>query len=257
MANAEDILDYLPNFYKTKDEEAYVKFLWDSYESNYATGKYQFAFMAYHLLFMSYSYFQIWKIYNTLSDDFRNSLLGFEKLDVLIREIDERNIKNKAENKPLEHFYPFSFSEINERTIMIFFKLIGCDRIKIGNYKKLVDERNEIAHATGKMIFVSNVDLDKKINDIWRLVEEIHNHSKSLLNEFMKNFLLTNFNAEERENYDDNDQIKEVLIHGNYLSQKDIDHLLTFDINSLAEDVNFEALESLFNSFVATYKVIE
>lgn len=44
---ASDILNYLPNSYKTRDEQDYINFLWESYESNYKNGKYPFAFIAF------------------------------------------------------------------------------------------------------------------------------------------------------------------------------------------------------------------
>jgi hypothetical protein len=112
MANANDILSYLPNSFKTRDEQDYINFLWESYESNYNNGKYQFSFLAFHLLFMSYCYFQIWKIYNTHSEDFVKSLLGFERLDEIIQKIEELNVANRAENRPLEQLYPFRTQKI-------------------------------------------------------------------------------------------------------------------------------------------------
>ena len=54
MANAIDILEYLPNSYKTRDEQDYINFLWESFESNYHNAKYPFAFIAYHMLYMSF-----------------------------------------------------------------------------------------------------------------------------------------------------------------------------------------------------------
>lgn len=254
MANANDILTYLPNSYKTKDEEDYINFLWDSYEVNYQNDKFQFAFMAYHLLFMTYAYFQIWKIYNGNVNDFKKSCLGFDKLDTLIAEIEERNIKNIADKKPIEILYPFSFSEINERTIMIFFKLIGCDKSKIGKYKKIVDERNEIAHANGKLIFVATENLDKKINEILLLVEEIQRHSESVLDECMRQFLIDSSDPDNREFYDPLDQIREILINSNYLSQKDIEYLISFDITKLSKSKNYEEMNVLFEVFKENYR---
>jgi len=255
MANAIDILSYLPNSFKTRDEQDYINFLWESYESNYSNGKYQFSFLAFHLLFMSYCYFQIWKIYNTHSEDFVKSLLGFERLDEIIQKIEELNVANKAENRPLEQLYPFSLSEVNESTVMNFFKLIGCDKSKIGKYKKIVKDRNEIAHANGKMVFVSDRDLDAKINDMIRLVEEIYNHSKSVLELFFKNFLISSKDPENREYFDEQDQLREVLIYGNYLSQKDIEHLLIFDITQLSAETNYTEMETLFNAFKTEYAI--
>jgi hypothetical protein len=257
MANANDILTYLPTSFKTRDEQDYINFLWDSYEVNYKNDKFQFAFMAFHLVFMTYAYFQIWKIYNGNVDDFKKSCLGFDKLDTLIAELEERNIKNIADSKPLEILYPFSFSEINERTIMIFFKLIGCDKSKIGKYKKIVDERNEIAHANGKLIFVAVENLDKKINEIMLLVEEIQKHSASILNACFKQFLIDSSVPDEREFYDPVDQIREILINSNYLSQKDIEQLLGFRIETLNAEPNFGEMSILFASLTNTYATVD
>ena len=38
------------------------RFLWDAFETNYTHGKYQFAFLAYHMLTMSFVYFNLWQI---------------------------------------------------------------------------------------------------------------------------------------------------------------------------------------------------
>lgn len=61
MEEAYQILQYLPNRFKQRDEQEYIEFLWDSFESNYQNEKYQFAFIAYHMLFMSFVYFTIWQ----------------------------------------------------------------------------------------------------------------------------------------------------------------------------------------------------
>jgi len=250
---AADIFDYLPITFKTKDEETYIRFLWNSYESNYKNQQYQFAFIAFHLLFMTYAYFQIWKIYNMHKEEFRKSLLGFEKLDNIIGELEERNKKNIAEKKQLEVLYPFAFSEIQERTIMTFFKLIGCDKMKIGRYKKIVDERNEIAHATGKLIFVAAENLDRKIDEILLLVDEIQNHSVRIIDSTISNFLHDSCDSENREFIDDIDQIQNVLVNQNYLSRKDIRYMLKFEIDRFSTEAVFKEKKSLFQIFCKNY----
>ena len=47
--------------------------------------------------------------------------------------------------KPSQRDLTISFSIVPERTIMRFFRLIGCDNSMIGTYTKLVDDRNESA----------------------------------------------------------------------------------------------------------------
>ena len=59
MEEAYEILNLLPIRFKQRNEQEYITFLWDSFQSNYENGKYQFSFIAYHMLFMSFVYFNI------------------------------------------------------------------------------------------------------------------------------------------------------------------------------------------------------
>ena len=77
MEDAYQILQYLPIRFKQRDEQEYIEFLWDAFESNYQNEKYQFAFIAYHMLFMSFVYFTIWQIKSVRADDFDKIKLGF------------------------------------------------------------------------------------------------------------------------------------------------------------------------------------
>ncbi len=57
MADAYDLTLYLPQSFKVPSEQEYISFLWESYDVNYNAGKYPFAFLAYHMLFMSFVLF--------------------------------------------------------------------------------------------------------------------------------------------------------------------------------------------------------
>ena len=50
MEKAAELSDYLPLSFNSPEEQEYVAFLWDTFETNYTHGKYQFAFLAYHML---------------------------------------------------------------------------------------------------------------------------------------------------------------------------------------------------------------
>jgi hypothetical protein len=50
MEEAAELGNYLPLFYKSPKEQEYIAFLWDAFETNYEHGKYQFAFLACHML---------------------------------------------------------------------------------------------------------------------------------------------------------------------------------------------------------------
>ncbi|MDH5298685.1 MAG: hypothetical protein OEV91_06660 [Desulfobulbaceae bacterium] len=236
------ILEYLPLSFKSPKEQEYIAFLWDAFETNYTHEKYQFAFLAYHMLTMSFVYFNIWQIKQTEPVDFGKGLIGFGK-DV------EKNL--------LQASSPFVFSTVNERTILRFLKLIACDNSKIGTYAKLVDDRNDTAHPNGNIYFSTQAALDTKIAEIMRVVDEIQTHSKPVIVQAYREFLLQNYDSEEREYPDAVDQIREVLIHGNYLSQKDVDICLGFDLASLADHPHYENIRQLHESMVTEYRTDE
>lgn len=242
MEEAAELSNYLPLSYKSPKEQEYIAFLWDAFETNYIHGKFQFAFLAYHMLTMSFVYFNIWQIKQTRPDDFENAMIGFNK---------------DLEKELLAATSPFTFWRINESSVMRFFKLIGCDNSKIGSYAALVKERNDTAHTNGNIFFSTQTALDNKITEVLRIVAEIQNHSAAIIECCFREFLLHNHDSETREYADAADQIREVLIHANYLSQKDVEICLKFDINTFANEAEFPNIKALFDDFVTLYSVEE
>jgi hypothetical protein len=59
---AAELANYMPLLFKNPTEEDYIEFLWDTFDTNYEHGRYQFAFLAYHMLTISFIYFNIWQI---------------------------------------------------------------------------------------------------------------------------------------------------------------------------------------------------
>lgn len=242
MEEALALADYLPLSFKTESEQAYVQFLWEAFESNYENEKYQFAFLAYHMLTMSFVYFNIWQIKQNEPEDFEKGLIGFSR---------------DVEKDLLSATSPFAFSIVNERSILRLLKLIQCDNGKIGSYAKLVDDRNASAHPSGNIFYSEPSAFEKKITEILRVVDEIQTHSKSVIEHCYQSFLLESYDPDDREYADVNDQIREVLIHQHYLSQKDIEICIDFDINSLAAHERSESIRELHNALISSYKIID
>jgi len=238
MEEAIELGNYLPLSFKTKSEQDYIQFLWEAFETNYTHGKYQFAFLAYHMLTMSFVYFNIWQIKQAIPKDFENGLIGFGK---------------DVEKKLLDASSPFVFSTVNESSAMRFLKLIGCDNGKIGSYSALVKERNDTAHSNGNIFFSTQPALDAKIIEILRVVSEIQNHSQTVVENCYRGFLISSANSEEREYADPMDQIREVLIHGNYLSQRDIDLCLNLDLSDLESGSHAEEIRRLHEMLRSTH----
>lgn len=237
MDEAAELGNYPPLSFKSPKEQEYIEFLWDAFETNYTHGKYQFAFLAYHMLTMSCVYFNIWQIKRTRPGDFEKGLIGFAR----------------NEKALLEATSPFVFSAVNERTILRLLKLIACDNGKIGTYAKLVDERNESAHPNGNIFYSTREALDVKITEILRVVEEIQTHSTPVIEHCYREFLIENRDPDERAYPDPADQIREVLIHENYLSAKDIEICLGFDIESITAAPEVKPMRELHKVLRAKY----
>ena len=153
----------------------------------------------------------------------------------------------------LEATSPFVFNVVNERTILRFLKLIACDNSMIGVYAKLVDDRNETAHSNGHIFFSTQAALDTKITEILRVVDEIQSHSQPVIEQAYREFLVQSHDPEEREYPDAADQIREVLIHDNYLSQKDIELCLSFDLAAIADRPEIDSIRTLHEVVKSIY----
>jgi hypothetical protein len=238
MEEAAELGNYLPISFKSPKEQEYIAFLWDAFGTNYTHGKYQFAFLAYHMLTMSFVYFEIWQIKQTRAKDFEMAMVGFNK---------------DLEKELLDATSPFTFWRVNESSVLRFLKLIGCDNAKIGSYAALVKERNDTAHSNGNIFFSTQAALDTKITGILRVVHEIQTHSAPVIERCYREFLLDSHDPDERAYADAADQIREVLIHSNYLSKRDIDICLGFDAESLKDHKGIEEIRALHDALAKEY----
>jgi hypothetical protein len=241
LDDARSIIEYLPNTFKVAGEGDYITFLWETFESNYQNEKYQFALLAYHMLYMSFFYFSVWQIKQSHTEDFKKSMIGFTKDD---------------EKALLDASSPFAFWTINESRIFRFLKLIGCGNDRIGQFARLVQDRNGIAHSNGNIYFNNQAIADTKIAEVLTQIEAIQEHIQPIIHDCLRRFLIENWNPEEREYQDPSDQIREVLVHTNYFSQKDIEACLDFDISTLSGQDHFEEIRALFDHLISEYGAV-
>jgi hypothetical protein len=239
MDEALALVDFLPASYKTQSEGEYVAFLWDAFQSNYASGKFEFASLAFHLLYMSFVSFSIWQIRIVREQDFRHALVGFQ---------------SEAENSLLDVDSPFKFYErLKESQIFRFLKLIGCDNDQVGEFAKFVKRRNKIAHPSGTVFFNDRIAIDGEIAEMMREVRNIEEHMRGVVVEVYRRFLVDCADQEELE-YDTMDQEIEInLIHRNYMSRKDLNICISFDIQALRDHQRFHVIDELHESLRQAY----
>lgn len=238
MEESFDILNYLPIRFKNRTEQEYIEFLWDSFESNYSNEKYQFSFMAYHMLFMCFVYFNVWQIKKIHQEDYNKITLGFNDCFATATS-------------------PFGFSAEMESKIFLLFTFFGLGKEKIGKYKKLVKNRNEIAHSNGNIFFRGQATVDEKIAEILKFANEIQEKTKSAIQDGFKRFLIESQDEEGRRYIDIQEQINEELIHEHYMSQKDIEFCLDYDITKLSAEQNYAEIEKIFAALKIEYALEE
>lgn len=214
MDAALEIHDYLPLAYPSAGEGEYIRFVWEAFESNYVAGKYQFAILAFHMLYMSYVYFSVWQIKQAKPEAFTHAVLFQQK-----------------EKELLTASSPFTFSEVNERSIFKFLRLAGCENQHIGKFQKLVDQRNEIAHPNGNIFFSDQATADQRIEEVMQQIRGIQNHMPSVLHACLLQFLRDSANPDEREIADSEVHVEMNFLHKHYLSRKDIEDCLACDLS--------------------------
>ncbi len=105
MEEATELGNYLPLSFKSPKEQEYIAFLWDAFVTNYTHGKHQFAFLAYHMLTMSFVYFNIWQIKQTEPKDFAIGLIGFGKDIEICLGFDIDAVATQPEHKPMRDLH--------------------------------------------------------------------------------------------------------------------------------------------------------
>lgn len=239
MGDAIELGEYLPKSFAAAGEQANLDFLWSAFQTNYEAERYEFASLAFHLLYMSFVSFSIWQIRLARPEPFRMAMVGFRSDD---------------EGKLMDFATPFKFyDKLKEAQIFRFLKLIGCDNQQIGEFAKFVKRRNKIAHPSGTVFFNDHVAIDAEIAEMMTEVRNIEEHMKPVILELYERFLLDSADPEEREYVDAADEITANFVHANYMSAADLVFCRGFDIETLNDKPGFEEMQALHVALAATY----
>ncbi len=175
MEEVYEILEYLP--IDEVEVNDYVRPLFDSASVTYEKKQYQFSYFAVHLIFMTYIYSTVWKIGQFHKDKYEHSLL-------FARPYNGKEVDFKAVTSI------FKYSHLPEKDIFEFFTLIGIENGYIKSTKKLIDYRNEMAHATGKIEISSEDKFNLAINEILSVTRKIHEKLSLTIRDWYRDELL-------------------------------------------------------------------
>ncbi|MCZ8036356.1 MAG: hypothetical protein O9288_16575 [Novosphingobium sp.] len=239
MDEALELGEYLPQSFASAGEQAYLGFLWSAFETNYRAERYEFASLAFHLLYMSFVSFSIWQIRLARPEQFAMAMVGF---------------RNEDEGDLMACESPFKFYDrLKESQIFRFLKLIGCTNQQVGEFAKFVRRRNKIAHPTGTVFFNDRAAIDAEIADMLREVRNIEAHMRPVITELYRRFLTERTDEELWAYSDPKDEVNANLVHANYMSAADLAFCRDFNIQALNAEVGFAVMETLHQSLAALY----
>ena len=217
------ILNFLP--INPDDEEDiinYVQNIINLVTVNYKYGQYQFAYFGIHLMYMTYIYCTAWKIGKIEPERYKDAI-------VFARSYSGREKDLKIEDADSI----FAYSLIPEKDIAKLFKIIELDKSQISVVGRLVDTRNDMAHASGKFEILTEESFDVKVSSILTSMNMIHKCMNKPIRKWYEQVLLS-FCAGEYEGYDDpKDIISEQMIQSFKLSTNELLLCNEMSVNSL------------------------
>ena len=208
----QEILNFLP--IKPSDEEdinSYINNITNLIAVNYKYEQYQFAYFGVHLLYMTYIYCTAWKISQIAPDRYKDVIVFARPYSGR-----EKDLKIEEANSI------FAYSLLPEKDIAKLFKLINLDKSQIDYVAALVDTRNEMAHASGKIDILTEDSYDAKVRNILTSMQNInrcmYNHIRCWYSR-----ILISFCSGEFEDYEDaQDLITEQMIQSFKLSVNEL-----------------------------------
>jgi hypothetical protein len=220
----EEIIKYLPISATDKEDvELYLQNITNLVNINYKYEQYQFAYFGLHLLYMTYIYFTVWKISKVIPN-------RYEDAAVFAR------VYNRKELDFLNIGSIFEYSRMPEKELPKIFRLIGLDGGQIGNISGLVNKRNDMAHASGKLEIPNDVEFASKANSICVSMRNIHKCMTNQIKMWYKGILLKYCSGEFEEYTDDDDFIFEQMVQNFNLSVNELAICNEMSVRDLAAE---------------------
>lgn len=200
--NAYRILDFLPLRKNSPEETRYIDYLWSSFQvlgENENLDVRASGIIPFHMLFMLCCQYKTLRIAKTCSAEYK-------KLFTL-RELkkEDRDILNPSS--------VFTFSKLSEKDVFRICTLIGLSPDLIRTACSLVNERNDLAHANGKI----EIEYEVKIDSYIEVLEVIQDQFLNINNGLMESW------SSQIDPTDNKSEFLETNLAQEYLCQADFE----------------------------------
>lgn len=206
---------YLPINFGDDENNQYRQYLMDTFIENCVNEKYQFALMAYHMMFMSFLYKEFWELKN----------FSYSKVERLCL----ANGKFKDINSI------FDASIIAEQTVIDQYLSIFSWHInKKNKVKGFVDTRDACAHASGFIQYQKD-GATRYFLDVLEYAEKISDANKGNINEIFTERLEEYFISENFKSTLTGEYISNEILNTKY-SVKNIEDILALPMPEYIKD---------------------
>lgn len=212
-----ELRNYLPIYFESKENNEYVEYLTSAYLKNIEAEKYQFSFIAFHILYMCFIYKTIWSLKKN------GDTANFE------------TVLNNCRNKQSLIVYSslFDVSVLGESDSFKFFRLFNFHPNDIAKFSHPVEVRNHCAHASGKLHY-NEKEIEEYVCKELEYISQIQQKSEPILKKMFIDFLRENWNPEKRP-FSTSETAIDDFIRKNLFSIKDIEYLIRLDIPELGK----------------------
>lgn len=243
------IADYLPEIFQDENEKEYVDALFDAARTSCRMGIYQFAYVQYHMLFMTSIYFLLLKISYIHKDEFEKALYYILK----DKKSDFYSDKNTRAGKL--HFGSFAF--IGESEVFLLLKVVGIDDSSfVKDLKDLVKDRNKYVHANGILMIKSYDMFVEGIKKYNNSIKRVFKNIRDDITDWYKNLLTSKdfYDPEIRAYADPQEQIKEELIKQYAISRCELNWLRKIELSDFDSYEDSGYIKELHYMLIQYYK---
>ncbi len=242
------ILEYLPEEFSDETEEKYIDALILAAETSYENGLYQFAYIQYHMLFMTAVYYAILKVSVLHKEELKKALFYLLK-DRYTDFWNETNTKNGE-------LYFGSFAIINESDVFMLLRVVGLDTNLLGELQKLVRDRNKYAHANGQLQLTSDELFMEALNNYNAKAQKVIELLKTDLIDFYKKTIRDpNFYDPDIRAYSDPDeQIIQEFFKEYSLSRTELNWLRKIPLSDFDGEEGEKEIKTLHGMLINYYR---
>lgn len=242
------ILEYLPEEFEDDTEEKYIDALMLAAQTSYENGLYQFAYVQYHMLFMTAVYYVLLKISVFHEEELKKGLFYLLK-DRYSEFWKESNTKNGK-------LYFGSFAIINESDVFMLLRVAGLDSDLLGELQKLVRERNKYAHANGQLQLTSDELFMDALNSYNSKIQKVADLLKIDLIAFYKKTLSDPdfYDPDIRAYLDPDEQMIQEFIKEYSLSRVELNWLRKIPLSDFDGYEGKEEIKTLHRALIHYYR---